>query len=217
MKHNAVRILNFDQPFNYSEINNYAVSNTDGESVLFLNNDTMVLNTDWLLRMLEQAAKSDVGCVGAKLFYSDGRIQHAGVIFDFSSIYPATHIFHMERGTADGYMKRLKTVQRYSAVTAACMLMRRNVFLSVGGFDKEFSVAYNDLDLCCRLNEKGLRIIWTPYARLVHYENASRGNPVESTLDCFERDKFRNKWASFFQSGDPHYSSHLDLFGNIRY
>ena len=217
LRHNAVRIMDFDQPFNYSEINNYAVSNTNGEYVLFLNNDTKVLNADWLLRMLEQAAKSDVGCVGAKLFYPDGSIQHAGVIFDFSFIYPANHIFHRECGNADGYMKKLKTVQRYSAVTAACLLMRRNVFLSVGGFDKDFKVSYNDLDLCCRLNEKGLKIIWTPHARLVHYENASRGNPADSTMDCYWRDKFRNNWARFFQAGDPYYSPHIDLFGNTRY
>ena len=217
LAHNAVKILDFDQPFNYSEINNFAVSQTDGDYVLFLNNDTRVLNSDWLLRMLEQASKSDVGCVGAKLFYPDGRIQHAGVVFDFSSIYPAVHVFHKERGKSDGYMNRLKTVQQYSAVTAACMLLRRDAFLSVSGFDKDFKVAYNDLDLCCRLNEKGFRIIWTPHARLVHYENASRGNPSESTLDHFERDKFRNKWAPFFQAGDMYYSPRLDLFGNIRY
>jgi GT2 family glycosyltransferase/FMN phosphatase YigB (HAD superfamily) len=212
----GVRILDFDAPFNYSAINNFAVERTEAPYVLLLNNDTEVRSPEWLDEMLQFAQRPEVGAVGAKLLYGDGCVQHAGVIHDFGEVYPAGHIFHRESGRSHGYEQRLASVQRYAAVTAACLLMRREVYVEVGGFDPGFQVAYNDLDLCCRLRARGYAILWTPYAELVHHENVSRGNPMASRLDEQERERFRATWRGLFAEGDPGFSPRLTLSGGIK-
>jgi GT2 family glycosyltransferase/FMN phosphatase YigB (HAD superfamily) len=212
-----VRVLRYDEPFNYAAINNFAAAQARHPFLLLLNNDIEVLTPVWLEELLRQAQRREVGAVGAKLLYPDRTIQHAGVVFDFESEYPATHIFHRLAADSTGYEERLRTVQRYTAVTAACLMLRREVFEEVGGFDAaRYRVAYNDLDLCCRIGARGYGILWTPYATLLHHENVSRGNPLESAQDRCERDRFLAQWRPFFAHGDPWYTPHLHLGGSVR-
>ncbi|MCE9613339.1 MAG: glycosyltransferase [Lentisphaerae bacterium] len=211
-----IRVVPYDAPFNYSRLNNAAVAQARHPVILLLNNDTEVLAPGWLDAMLAHAQRPEVGGVGAKLLYPDRTVQHAGVVFDFDQAYPAGHIFHRAPAGDAGYERRLQTTQCYSAVTAACFMLRREVFDAVGGFDPGFEVAYNDLDLCCRILEKGYRILWSPDATLLHHENASRGNPLESEQDRQERDRFRARWRHLFPHGDPCYSRHLLLGGSVR-
>jgi len=211
-----VRVLHYNEPFNYSAINNFAVGQAKHPYLLFLNNDAEILRRGWLTAMLEHAQRVEVGCVGALLRYPDGSVQHGGVVFDFGETYPAAHIFHHEPAGLPGYEMRLGTVQQYSAVTAACMMMRRDVFDEVGGFDPEFRVAYNDLDLCCNVRARGYRIVWTPRAELLHHENVSRGDPLGNERDEHERDMFKHKWQSQFLEGDPFYNPRLHLCGGVK-
>ncbi len=210
-----VRLIPYDAPFHYAALNNAAVAQSEAPFVLLLNNDTEALTPHWLEEMLVLAQRPDAGCVGAKLLYPDGAIQHAGVICDFRETYPAGHIFHRESGRARGYEQRLVSVQRYTAVTAACLLIRRAVFEDVGGFDLAYRVAYNDLDLCCRVQARGYVNFWTPYAVLRHYENVSRGDPLESALDIHERDRFRAAWAKGAGVRDPGFNPCLTLGGGM--
>ena len=211
-----IRRLDYDHPFNYSLINNYAIERTESPYILLLNNDTEVLTPRWIEEMLAHALRPEVGAVGARLDYPDGSVQHAGVVFDVGETYPAGHIFHRESEHSNGYEKRLVTVQQYSAVTAACMMMRREVFTEAAGFDAGFEVAYNDLDLCCRLGSRGYRVLWTPHARLLHHENVSRGDPLDSDRDQREREMFRERWRHAFLNSDPYYNLHLHLAGDVK-
>jgi predicted HAD superfamily hydrolase/GT2 family glycosyltransferase len=210
-----IKIIDYNYIFNYSALNNYAVDRSGGEYVVFLNNDTETLRADWLDRMMDYASLPSVGCVGAKLLYPDGRIQHGGVIFNFNYEYPATNQFSLESKYSRGYLNRLLTVQNYSAVAAACMMMRKDIFHEIGGFDESFKVAYNDLDLCCKLLRAGYEIIWNPHVEIIHHEYISRGHPQSSKTDIIERDMFIERWKDMFTFGDPYHTPALDLFGNI--
>lgn len=209
---NGIRVMDFDAPFNYSKVNNYAVSKAGGDYVLFLNDDTEVIGGEWLSAMLEHARRAEVGCVGAKLYFPDDTIQHAGVIIGLSGV--AGHSHRLKPASTDGYFHRARTVQNLSAVTAACMLMRKRVFIEAGGFDEQYSHAFNDIDLCMRLRELGYLIVFTPYAELYHYECLSRG--MEDTPEKQERfrnefERFRRKWPGIIEKGDPYYSPNLTL------
>jgi GT2 family glycosyltransferase len=207
-----ITILHFDKPFNFSEMNNYAVGSTDSEYILFLNNDTEVITNEWLTAMLELAQREDVGAVGAKLLYPNDTIQHAGVILGIGGVANHSHLgFPRE---SHGYFGRISVIQNVSAVTGACLLMRRKVFEDVGGFDERLSHAFNDVDLCLKLRAKGYRIIYTPYAELYHHESASRGyedTKEKQTRFWNEVGIVQDRWKHIFEAGDPYYNPHLTL------
>ena len=170
----AARVLQYDAPFNYSAINNLAVQQAQGDVICLLNNDIEVITPDWLEEMVSQALRPEVGVVGAMLYYPNDTIQHAGVVVGLLGI--AGHAYAVQPRGHGGQMLRAQLQQNLSAVTAACAVFRRSVFLEVGGLDeRNLSVAFNDVDLCLRLVEKGYRNVWTPYAELYHHESASRG------------------------------------------
>jgi GT2 family glycosyltransferase len=205
------RVVRHDVPFNYSEINNYAAREARGDYLLFLNNDTEVLDADWMRLMVEQAQRESIGGVGAKLLYADGRVQHAGVIIGIGGI--AGHAFRHFPANADGYYNFLRTANNYSAVTAACLMMRRSVFEQVGGFDEELAIAYNDVDLCLRVGQAGYRIIYLPYVELRHYESKSRGYDIteeQESRDQRERLIMQRKW-NISSYRDPYYNPNLTL------
>jgi len=198
------RVIRFTQAFNYSRINNLASQQAKGEYLLFLNNDVEVISSEWLSALLEFAQQNKVGIVGAKLYYPNGRIQHAGVILGIRGIAGNWHRnFEHE---SPGYFNSLFVIRNYSAVTAACMMMRRSVFETVGGFDEKLAVAFNDVDLCLRVREAGLRIVWTPYAELYHHESATRGYDLDPT----ELDYMRTRWGAALLR-DPYYNPNLTL------
>ena len=207
-----VKVLKYDAPFNYSAINNLAAARASGEYLIFLNNDTKVVSPEWMEEMLMFAQRSDVGAVGAKLVYPDGTIQHGGVALGVEGI--ADHVFKGLRRSDPGYIGRLSVPVEYSAVTAACIMMRRAVFDEVGGFDTALAVAFNDVDLCMKIRKAGYRIVFTPFAELLHYESKSRGSDrtgkrrVRATK---ERWFFQDRWILELDAGDPYYNPAFGL------
>ena len=172
--HEKVTILRYPHPFNYSAINNFAVSQANGEIIGLINNDVEVINPDWLTEMASHTLRADIGCVGAMLYFHNDTIQHAGVIIGIGGVAGHSHK-HFKRDDY-GYFSRLKVVQNLSAVTAACLLVRKSVFEEVGGLnEKDLTVAFNDVDFCLKVQSIGYRNVWTPYAELYHYESISRG------------------------------------------
>lgn len=212
-----IRILRFDAPFNYSAINNFGVRHARGDIIGLVNNDIEVINPEWLNEMVGHAQRPDVGCVGAKLFYSDGRIQHAGVVVGLGGL--AGHVHKFLPADAPGYMNRLQSTQAFSAVTAACLLVRKATFEAVGGLnERQLQVAFNDVDFCLKVQKAGLRNIWTPYAKLYHHESVSRG--IDNTREKrarFERESkyLRDAWSEYLASPgkDPYYSPFLTHIG----
>ncbi len=199
------RVYRYPGPFNFSAINNFGAARVRGEYLLFLNNDTQVIEPDWLTAMLEQAQRPEVGAVGAKLLYPDGRIQHAGVVLGIAGT--ANHAFRHHPGDALGYFGLTDLVRNCSAVTAACMMVSRHVFKEVGGFDERFRIAFGDVDFCLRLRQRGYLIVYTPLALLYHYESATRGglHPPEDEELC------RKLWGDLIEAGDPYYNPNLTL------
>lgn len=211
-KNEKIKVIRYDGKFNYSKINNFGVSRANGEYLLLLNNDTEVISRDWLSDMMGFCQRNDVGIVGAKLYYEDGSIQHAGAIIGLGGV--AAHAFAGERKDDYGYMSRLLFAQDYSAVTAACMLTKREVFEKVNGLSEHLAVAYNDMDYCLKVKECGYRVIFDPYAELFHYESKSRGyedNPEKRKRQGEEIRLFLNKWSDFIEGGDPAYNPNLTL------
>ena len=211
-KHGNVKIVKWEGNFNYSAINNFGVNYAKGEFILLLNNDVEIINGSCLEEMLMFAQRKDVGAVGAKLYYSDDTVQHAGVILGLGGTAGHAHK-HFGR-SHPGYMARASIAQNLSACTAACLMMRRDVFDEVGGLDESFEVAFNDVDLCMKIRKKGYLVVFTPYAELYHYESKSRGN--DSTPEKLERfrgeiDRFKEKWQKQLDDGDPYYNPNLTL------
>lgn len=211
-KHGNIKIVTWDGNFNYSAINNFGVSYAKGEYILLLNNDVEIINGSCLEEMLMFAQRKDVGAVGAKLYYSDDTVQHAGVILGLGGTAGHAHK-HFGR-SHPGYMARASIAQNLSACTAACLMMRRDVFDEVGGLDESFEVAFNDVDLCMKIRKKGYLVVFTPYAELYHYESKSRGN--DSTPEKLERfrgeiNRFKEKWKKQLDDGDPYYNPNLTL------
>jgi GT2 family glycosyltransferase len=198
-------VIQEPNPFNYSRINNVGVAHARGEFILFLNNDIEVIAEEWLTALLEHAQHSRVGAVGAKLLYPDRTIQHAGVVIGLGGV--GGHVFHCMPEDAIPYFGFLQVVRNCSAVTAACMMMRKSVFDEVGGFDENVKVAYNDVDLCLRIREKGYFIVYTPYALLYHFESSTRKNMHPLDDEAY----VRQRWAKVLQEGDPYYNPHLTL------
>lgn len=207
-----VRVLTWEKEFNYSAINNFAAEEAQGEYLLFLNNDVEILTPDWIEEMLQNCQQDGVGITGAKLYYPDDTIQHAGVVVGLGGI--AGHIMCKAPRETVGYMGRMVCVQEMSAVTAACMLVKASVFREVGGFDEELKVAFNDIDFCMKVRSVGQKVVFTPYAELYHYESKSRGledTPEKQQRFSREVKCFRRKWERELLKGDPYYSPNLSL------
>jgi glycosyltransferase involved in cell wall biosynthesis/cellulose synthase/poly-beta-1,6-N-acetylglucosamine synthase-like glycosyltransferase/2-polyprenyl-3-methyl-5-hydroxy-6-metoxy-1,4-benzoquinol methylase len=198
-------------PFNFAKVINYTVRKCDNELILFLNNDTEVIDPFWLNEMVGSLLlDNNIGAVGGKLIYNDQRIQHAGVIIGLNNGL-AGHANKLLHYTDGGYLNYSNVLRNYSAVTAACMLTRKSLFISVEGFNEQkFAIAYNDVDYCLKLREKGFRIVYNPNALLYHYEGASRGKG-ENMDNPQEELNFRNTWGTIITQGDPYYNPHLSL------
>jgi len=205
-----IRVLKYEKPFNFSAINNFGVDHARGEIVGFINNDIEVISEDWLTEMVANVLRPDIGCVGAKLYYQNDTIQHAGVILGIGGVANHSHT-HFNR-EHPGYFGRLKVIQNFSAVTGACLLVRKLVFEQIGGFnEKDLSIAFNDIDFCLRVRRAGFRILWTPYAELYHHESASRGTedtPEKQNRFDGENAYMMETWADEIRS-DPFYSPNL--------
>lgn len=207
-------IVSFDKEFNYSEANNFGVRYATGEYYILLNNDTEVISPAWIEEMLMYAQRDDIGAVGAKLYFPDHTIQHAGVILGLGPHRTAGHAFSKVDGENLGYMGRLYYAQNVSAVTAACVMIPRRVWEAVNGLDTSFAVAFNDVDLCMRIRQMGYLIVWTPHAELYHYESKSRGSentPEKKKRFESEVQRFRERWEKQLKEGDPYYNPNLTL------
>ena len=205
----SVLVIRDDGDFNFSRLMNLGAKNAKSDTLLLLNNDTEAIHEGWLENMLQHAVREDIGCVGAKLIYKDETVQHAGVILGLGG-YAA----HSHRGFSrdhPGYFNRLQCVQNFSAVTAACLMIRKDTFNEVGGFNEEFKVAYNDVDFCLKVKEAGYRNLYTPYAELYHYESKSRGldtTEEKRTRFNYEKDLLRHYWSDLIDK-DPSYNPNL--------
>lgn len=211
-KDKRISVIYWEKGFNYAAICNFGAEKASGKYLLMLNNDTEVITPNWMEEMLMFAQRDDVGAAGAMLYYLDETIQHAGVILGLGGVAGHSHkYFHRNEY---GYAYRLSIAQNLSAVTGACMLIRKTVFDQVKGFDENFAVAFNDVDICMKIHKEGYLIVWTPYAELYHYESKSRG--VEDTVEkqrrfASEIKRFRNKWGNELATGDPYYNPNLTL------
>ncbi|MHB1271859.1 MAG: glycosyltransferase family 2 protein [Rhodanobacter sp.] len=209
-----VRVLPYDAPFNYSLINNFAASRCDGEIVGLVNNDIEVIHADWLSEMVSQAIRSEIGAVGAMLYYPNDTLQHAGVVVGLGGL--AGHAYLSQPRGYAGQMWRARLVQNLSAVTAACLLVRRSVFDEVGGLDEGLQVAFNDVDFCLRIRASGYLNLWTPHAELYHHESASRGyEDTPEKKQRFNREIafVKRRWGDSLLS-DPAYNPNLTLSGH---
>jgi GT2 family glycosyltransferase len=205
----AIRILPRPEPFNFSRLNNAAAREATGSILGLVNNDIEVTDGQWLDEMVSLAALPESGCVGAKLLYPDGRLQHAGVVIGLGGV--AGHANRFEAADAPGYLGRLHAVHEVSAVTAACLLIRRAVFDAVSGLDEELTVAFNDVDFCLRVRAAGYRNLWTPHAALIHHESVSRGRdltPAKAKRFADEFARMQRRWGADMLH-DPYYSPHL--------
>ena len=204
-----VKIFKFDREFNFSAINNFAVQYTSGDHLLFLNNDTEVISPDWLTTMLSHSQRDEVGGVGAKLLYPDNTVQHAGVIIGVGGI--ANHAYHRQNPNNTTYWGHLNTERNYSALTAACLMVSKKLFLNADGFNEKLSVAFNDIDLCLRLTEMGKINVYTPYVELYHHESVSRGYDIDiEKKERLERESkmIRRFWPEKLNN-DPMYNINL--------
>ncbi|MGL4773796.1 MAG: glycosyltransferase family 2 protein, partial [Clostridium sp.] len=204
-KNKNIKIVKWEEKFNYSAINNFGVKHATGEYILLLNNDVEIITEKWINEMLMHAQRKSVGAVGAKLYYPDNSVQHCGVILGVGGI--ADHLGKESDRYDVGHIGRLMITQNLSAVTAACMMMRKAVYEEVSGLSEEFEVAYNDIDLCMKIREKGYLIVLNPFAELYHYESKSRGQ--EDTSEKVERfvkevELFKSKWGNKLL--DPYYN-----------
>lgn len=209
-----IRVIIYEGAFNYSKINNLGVSQAQGDYILLLNNDTQVITLDWIEELLMYAQRSDVGAVGAKLFYEDRTIQHAGVVLGLGQHRTAGHSHYRVSSNNLGYMGRLCYAQNVMAVTGACLMMRKEVFDKLGGLDESFAVSLNDVDLCVRAWKAGYINVFTPFAELYHFESVSRG--LDDQGEKAERynkesEAFRLKWKEVLEAGDPYYNPNFSL------
>ena len=205
----AIKILPRPEPFNFSRLNNAAAREATGSILALINNDIEVTHTDWLGEMVALAVQQQVGCVGAKLIYPDGRLQHAGVVIGLGGV--AGHAQRFARADDPGYLHRLRAVHEVSAVTAACLVVRRDVFDAVGGLDEGLTVAFNDVDFCLKVRAAGYLNLWTPFAELIHHESVSRGRdftPAKARRFADEYATMQRRWGAQLLN-DPYYSPHL--------
>lgn len=207
-----VRVVTWEREFNYSAINNFGARYAKGEYLLFLNNDTEIIEPSMIEEMLGFCQREDVGITGARLLYQDDTIQHAGVVVGFGGI--AGHTFIGLHEAENSYFHRAMCAQDYSAVTAACMMTKASVFGEVGGFTEELAVAFNDIDYCMKVRAAGKLVVYAPYAKLYHYESKSRGlEDTPEKVARFNREIaiFARRWPKILQEGDPYYNPNLTL------
>ena len=207
-----IRVLYWKDKFNYAAINNWGAVHARGEYLLFLNNDIEWISKNFLREMLSVCQRDDVGIVGSLLYFPDHTVQHAGVIMGYSGI--AGHAFIGQPRGQQGYFSRIVCMQDYSAVTAACMMVKKEVFQAVNGFDEMFEVAFNDVDLCLRVRENGKLVVYDPYTCAYHHESKTRGSDeTPENKGRFEREKLllRKRWKKYIVDGDPYYNRNLTL------
>lgn len=209
-----IKIVIWKGKFNYSAINNFGVSESKGNYILLLNNDTEVITPEWIEELLMYAQRDNVGAVGAKLYYEDDTIQHAGIVLGLGADRVAGHTHYKCHKDNLGYMGRLFYAQDVTAVTAACMMLKKDVYKKVNGLDENFEVAFNDVDLCMKIRKENYLIVFNPYAELYHYESKTRG--LENTLEKKERFNkevsiFKSKWSEELKKGDPYYNPNFSL------
>ena len=205
------------ETFNYSRINNFGVSKARGEYILLLNNDTEVISLNWIEELLMYAQRDDVACVGGKLYYPDKTIQHAGIVIGLGAHRTAGHVHYRQRRENLGYMGRLCYAQNMSAVTGACLMVKKRIYDELGGLDETFEVSLNDVDFCLRCRQKNYLNVFTPFAELYHYESLSRGSDVEDphseNAKRYDREAehFRTRWKEVIERGDPYYNPNFTL------
>ena len=213
-----VKTIQYNKPFNFSAINNFAVKFAEGDLLCFMNNDIEVISSDWIQEMVSHAIRQEIGVVGAMLYYPNNTIQHAGVIVGMGGVAGHNYL-GSPRGEA-GYMERACLIQNLSVVTAACMLVRKDIYLEVGGMDENnLPVAFNDVDFCLRVLKKGYRNLWTPYAEFYHHESATRGaddTPEKKQRFHREIDYMISRWQDLI-TNDPAYNPNLTLKKNWPY
>ena len=200
--------------FNYSKVNNFGVKEASGDYILLLNNDPQVITVNWMEELLMYAQREDVGAVGAKLYYGNKTIQHAGVVLQLGAHRTAGHSHYGQHRDNLGYMGRLCYAQDVSAVTGACLLVKKKLFEEVGGLDESFAISLNDVDFCLKLREKGLLNVFTPFAELYHFESVSRGLDDQGEKAARyndESERFREKWKEVLEKGDPYYNPNFSL------
>lgn len=214
-KQKNITVVTYDGEFNYAKINNFGARHASGKYLLLLNNDTQVISMNWLEALLMYAQRPDVGAVGAKLYYGDRTIQHAGVVIGLGAHRTAGHTHYKINYDNLGYMGKLCYAQNVSAVTGACLMVRKSIYDALGGLDEQFAVALNDVDFCLRIREKGYLNVFTPFAELYHFESASRGSDIvdESKAARYEQESalFRERWKELLAKGDPYYNPNFSL------
>ncbi len=209
-----ISVVVYSGEFNYSAVNNLGVSYAEGDYILLLNNDTEVITVNWMEELLMYAQRQDVGAVGAKLYYGDKTIQHAGVVIGLGAHRTAGHTHYKQHRQNLGYMGRLCYAQDVSAVTGACLLVKKSLYQEAGGLDEGFAVSLNDVDFCLKLRQKGLLNVFTPFAELFHYESVSRGlDDTGERAARYDREseRFREKWKEVLAKGDPYYNPNFSL------
>lgn len=209
-----VRVVTYEGAFNYSAVNNLGVKHTTGDYILLLNNDTEVITVNWLEELLMYAQRADVGAVGGKLYYGNKTIQHAGVVIGLGAHRTAGHTHYGQSRENLGYMGRLCYAQNVTAVTGACLMVKKACYEEVGGLDESFVISLNDVDFCLKLREKGYLNVFTPFAELYHYESVSRGlddQGEKARRYNEESARFREKWAKQLEAGDPYYNPNFSL------
>lgn len=209
-----IKIVTYEGEFNYSKINNLGVSQASGDYVLLLNNDTQVITVNWMEELLMYAQRQDVGAVGGKLYYGDKTIQHAGVVIGLGAHRTAGHVHYRQKRENLGYMGRLCYAQNMTAVTGACLMVKKSLYEAAGGLDESFAVSLNDVDFCLKLRQMGYLNVFTPFAELYHFESVSRG--LDDQGEKAERyneesARFREKWKAELEAGDPYFNPNFSL------
>ena len=212
-KNERIKVIYYkEKGFNYSRIINFGVKNSDGDYVIQLNNDTELLTENWLELMLGYCQRKDVGAVGVKLYYPDKTVQHAGVLLGLGGI--AGHFFKFIGEKDFGYFSKAVMIQNMTAVTAACIMSRREIYEEVGYMNEELAVAFNDIDFCLKIRKAGYLIVYNPYVEFLHYESKTRGEEnTEEKVKRFNReiDTFKKYWQKELDAGDPYYNINLRL------
>jgi GT2 family glycosyltransferase len=210
--HENIKVVTYEGIFNFAKINNFGACHASGDYYLLLNNDTEMIDDDAIRDMVGYCMRDDVGIVGAKLLYPDDTIQHAGAVMGFGGV--AGHTFIGKTANEPGYFGRIQVAQDYSAVTAACLMTKKEVFDAVGGMTEEFVVAFNDIDYCLKVRRLGKLVVYDPYAEFYHYESKSRGlEDSPEKVERFQRetDLLIDRWQDILDSGDPYYNPNLTL------
>lgn len=217
-KHPKVRVIRYEGDFNYSKINNLGAKEAKGDYILLLNNDTEVITRNWMEELLMYAQRTDVGAVGCMLYYPDYTIQHAGIVLGMGIHRTAGHSHYRMAKENLGYMGRLCYAQDVSAVTGACLMVKKKLFDEVGGLSEDLAIALNDVDFCLKLRKKGLLNVFTPFAELFHYESASRGTDEPDAASSANKERyekecdiFRTRWKAELEAGDPYFNPNFSL------